>query len=362
MEDLQTSDTLSIKSKIVGEYSLSFIDSLESQLGKEKSSDKNIYIIDENVSGHFIKEISVIKKQYRYIEIESGESIKTLDSAKIIIEKLIHLNIRKDNKLVAIGGGTIQDIVAFIASILFRGIDWVFYPTTLLAQCDSCIGSKTSINFNSWKNLLGTYKPPSQIYIVDAFLYTLSKSDIKSGIGEMLHYYFSDGIELAEELAKKYDLILENRQELRYFIKKSLIIKKEIIEIDEFDDNQRNIFNYGHTFGHAIEAITSYSIPHGQAISIGMDLANFIALNKNLLDKNNFNRIHAILNKNMPQFSFSEDNIEKYCEALSKDKKNKGNQLGCILCHRPGILERAYMNIDEDLKKLILSYSKLYLD
>ena len=135
-------------------------------------------------------------------------------------------------------------------------------------------------------------------------------------------------------------------------------IKKRTIELDEFDTSIRHIFNYGHTFGHAIEAITNYSIPHGQAISIGMDLANYISLKMGILSKIDFEIMHDILIKNIPTFYFTEENIEEYCFALSKDKKNKGNKLGCILCNGPGKVEKIFIDIDDKLKNIIINYSK----
>jgi 3-dehydroquinate synthase len=229
-----------------------------------------------------------------------------------------------------------------------------------LAQCDSCIGSKSSISFDQYKNLIGTFNPPSEIFIYAGFLNTLTESEIRSGIGEMLHYYFTEGINLAQEVSDKFFELLTNRSILPYFISNSLRIKKKIIEIDEFDMSIRHIFNYGHTFGHALEAITDYSIPHGQAISLGMDLANYISLQKQMISKDQFDEMHAILVKNIPSFIFTKNNLESYIDALAKDKKNKGNKLGCILTYGAGKVEKVFVDIDENLRKLILDYSQTY--
>ena len=229
-----------------------------------------------------------------------------------------------------------------------------------MGQCDSCIGSKSSINFDNYKNLLGTFNPPTEIFIYNSFLNTLSDSEIKSGLGEMLHYFLTDGIDLASSLSNNYNDLIVNRTNLIPFIKSSLKIKKRIIEIDEFDLSIRHIFNYGHTFGHAIEAISNYSIPHGQAITIGMDLANYISLKLNMLSKEDFNNMHSILIKNKPSYYINLDNIDLYCSALSKDKKNKGNNLGCILSNGPGNVKKVFLKIDFKLKKLILNYFKTY--
>jgi 3-dehydroquinate synthase len=173
----------------------------------------------------------------------------------------------------------------------------------------------------------------------------------------MLHYFFTDGISLAQEISDQYNELLIDRSKLPYFISNSLRIKKKTIEIDEFDTSIRHIFNYGHTFGHAIEAITHYGIPHGQAISIGMDLANFISLEIGILSNKDFELMHKILIKNIPSFKFTLENIDIYFEALSRDKKNKGTQLGCILLSSPGKASKFFIELDQHLKSLIINYS-----
>ena len=359
MEDLQIHNKMKIKSKINGEYTVDFIQNLKLSLEKEISRNNCVIIIDEKVLSFFKKEITVDINN-KIVAIQCSEKNKTIDYAQEVIRKLVKLKFRKDSDIIAIGGGITQDIVAFISSILYRGVNWKFYPTSLLAQCDSCIGSKSSINFDKYKNLLGTFNPPSEIFIYNSFLNTLSDSEIKSGIGEMLHYFFTDGIDIALKLSNQYDKLISNRENLLFFIKSSLKIKKKIIEIDEFDLSIRHIFNYGHTFGHAIEAISNYSVPHGQAITIGMDLANYISLNLKMLSLENFNIMHNILIKNKPSYSINSDNIELYCSALSKDKKNKGNKLGCILSNGPGNVQKVFLNIDKNLKDLIINYFKVY--
>jgi 3-dehydroquinate synthase len=360
MEVLPMFESFNVQSKINGSYNVSFISNLKKQIDIEVKDEKSIFIIDHKILKLFNKELEMVITSQKFIEIDCVEINKTIDYSQEVIRKLIALNVRKDNRLIAIGGGITQDIVAFISSVIFRGIEWIFFPTTLLAQCDSCIGSKSSINFDEYKNLIGTFNPPSQIFIFNSFLNTLTESEIRSGIGEMFHYFFTKGIDIAQEISNQFEELLIDRTKLPFFISKSLMIKKEIIEIDEFDTSIRHIFNYGHTFGHAIEAITKYAIPHGQAVSIGMDVANYISLQKGLLSNEDFEKMHRILIKNIPPFNFTSLNIEEYCIALSKDKKNKGNKLGSILSRGPGKTEKIFIDIDDELKCVFLQYSKLY--
>jgi 3-dehydroquinate synthase len=360
MEGSQMFNSFEVKSKIIGTYSVTFIDELKFHLNELSQDDDVIFVIDEKLITFFATDLNEILNTKRFVSIVSEEKSKTIDYSQDVIRKLIALNVRKNDKLIAIGGGITQDIVAFISSILYRGLEWIFFPTTLLAQCDSCIGSKSSINFDQFKNLIGTFNPPNKILIYNKFLTTLTESEIRSGIGEMLHYFFTDGISLAQEISDQYNELLIDRSKLPYFISNSLRIKKKTIEIDEFDTAIRHIFNYGHTFGHAIEAITHYGIPHGQAISIGMDLANFISLEIGILSNKDFELMHKILVKNIPSFKLTNENIESYCLALSRDKKNKGNKLGSILSKGPGKVEKIYIDIDDNLKNIMLKYFKMY--
>jgi 3-dehydroquinate synthase len=360
MEVLQMSNPFSVSSNIRGLYHVHFIEDIKKSFDIITNNNNLVFVIDEKVAILFKDELSIVLSNCRYILIKSIEQNKTINYVQEVIRELIKVNIRKDDTLVAVGGGITQDIVTFIASVLFRGLDWKFFPTTLLAQCDSCIGSKSSINFDQFKNLIGTFNPPSDIFIYPGFLNTLTEIDIRSGIGEMLHYYFTEGISLAKEVAQKFDELLIDRTLLSYFISNSLRIKKGIIEIDEFDNSIRHIFNYGHTFGHALEAITNYTIPHGLAISLGMDLANYISLQKKMITDDQFEEMHLILKKNIPAFKFTKENIDGYFNALAKDKKNKGSQLGCILTFGPGKVEKIFIEMDENLKNLVLNYSKTY--
>lgn len=360
MEDLQMCNDFEVSSKIVGTYSVKFVEDLSKILLTLAENPNMIFIVDEKVIRLFNQDFDVILHSARIVRIQCDEQNKTINYCQEIIRDLIKFKVRKDDRLVAVGGGITQDIVAFISSIIFRGVEWEFLPTTLLAQCDSCIGSKSSINFDNFKNLLGTFNPPSNIYLYRGFLNTLTESEIRSGIGEMLHYFFTEGIELADEITSQISELLSDRSKLSYFIKNSLRIKKKIIEIDEFDHSIRHIFNYGHTFGHALEAITHYAIPHGQAITLGMDLANYISFKLGYINSIEFDKMHLILSKNMPSFEFTTANITDYVNALSKDKKNKANKIGCILTKGIGKVEKHFIENDEWLCQTILSYSKHY--
>jgi 3-dehydroquinate synthase len=292
-----------------GFYNVEFVDDLPNDFSN------GVVVIDRNVKSLFYAGLK------DFIEIDPSESVKTIDTCLDLINKLTSAGFQRNQTLYAVGGGIIQDIVAFTASILYRGVKWEFVPTTLLAQCDSCIGSKTSINHNKVKNILGGFYPPCSIKICNKFLRTLTEKDIMSGKGEMLHYFLL----LSEKMMKESDII----ENIDFYINKSLYFKREMIEQDEFDKGERNLFNYGHTFGHAIETLSNYAVNHGQAVTMGMEIANRIALKMHMITDKKYRHMSAILQKNMPDYKI--EDVDRYIEILRKDKKNTTGNLTCIL-------------------------------
>jgi 3-dehydroquinate synthase len=154
----------------------------------------------------------------------------------------------------------------------------------------------------------------------------------------------------------EYESLIKNPKLLKDYIMASLQIKKKTVEKDEFDKNERNLFNYGHTFGHAIETVSGYEINHGQAVTIGMDIANRVSVELGYMDKRTFESMHRILEKNLPIFRLEPNQATDFLQALSKDKKNIGNNLGCILTRGPGHMEKVQIPFDKGLRHIILSY------
>jgi len=320
-----------------------------------KASNKSFLVIDENVN-RLYPHIQNYWDNDKIFVIRACEENKTLEKCSDLIDKLIKKGFKKDHRLVAVGGGVIQDIVAFSSSILYRGVDWIFFPTTLLAQSDSCIGSKTSINFSSTKNLLGTFFPPSEIYCFSNFLDTLSIEDIKSGIGEILHYYFVDRNKNIDLLNRQYNKLLSDRSLLSNHILESLLIKKKMVEIDEFDDNKRRVFNYGHTFGHALEVISEFKVLHGLAVTRGMDIANYVAFRLGMIRESNYRSMKESLKKNIPDYKMKPENIENYMSLLRKDKKSTSTSIRCVLPSSTGFMKLVSIENSNDLSEIIKDY------
>lgn len=289
------------------------------------------------------------------------EPAKSYEALAPVIAGLIERRFTKANRLVAIGGGITQDITAFIASILLRGVDWLFFPTNLLSQCDSCIGSKTSINFGAYKNQLGGFYPPKAIFIDVRFLETLPPREIRSGIGEMMHYFLVNGEGDFTWAEKQLDEAVRSTAILPTLIHRSLAIKKEMIERDEFDEGPRNVFNYGHSFGHALESTTGYTVPHGIAVSFGMDLANCLSARAGLIPMTLRNRVRPALAKIWHGTALDAIDCEKFLAALARDKKNENSEIKVILTRGLGAMFKTSLALDPATREFIARFFQEHL-
>ena len=351
------SESFIVKSSI-RDYEVHFTESIGPEI-------KNIlkpgdYIIIDTVVSELNGIREYIEVHDNVIRIEASENTKSYEGIIQFFEELIVNGFKRNNRLIAIGGGITQDVTAFIASILYRGVDWIFFPTTLLAQADSCIGSKTSINFGKYKNQLGNFYPPLSIHIDTKILGLLQGRDIKSGVGEMAHYFFVSGPGDVEFFEMQYLNTLHDQSNMKIVVGASLAIKKRYIEIDEFDRNERIVFNYGHTFGHAIESITNYSIPHGVGVSFGMDMANFISMKKGYITISEFIRAHQIFKNIWNGYTIKNISILELLKAMEKDKKNENGKLGLILTKGWGKMFRDLTNADDEFVAWLDEYMKDY--
>jgi 3-dehydroquinate synthase len=344
MGDSPLSDNFAIQS-VYRAYSVSFVDSCE-QVLRGTLRDGDVLIVDRNVQSRFPGDLEDAAGGRRILVIDATEEQKSYRAVEWILDSLIEGGFRKNHRLVAIGGGITQDVTAFIASVLYRGVDWLFFPTTLLAQCDSCIGSKTSINFGRHKNQIGNFWPPAEIFIDLAFLDSLPESAICSGIGEMTHYFLVSGEADFHAIQAAFPDCCRDRGLMRQLIVRSLEIKKSYIERDEFDKGPRQVFNYGHSFGHAIESISDYAIPHGIAVSFGMDIANFLSARLGLMPESLRLEVRGLLARIWEGCSVDSLDVRAFELALGKDKKNVGNELRVILSRGLGQMFKSPLVLD----------------
>jgi 3-dehydroquinate synthase len=317
------------------------------------ATEGTLVLIDPFIFEHYRDQIQ--KTNLKCLTLPATEEQKSFEKLAPVFVWLLENGLRRDGLLLVIGGGVLQDIGCFIASVLFRGVRWELIPTTLLAQSDSCIGSKSSINIESYKNQIGTFYPPDRVLLATDFLRTLPWDEVRSGMGEVIKLHLLAGEEPFRWLSLRLDRVRAEPTVLSECVRASLLIKQPYIEKDEHDTGIRNLLNYGHTFGHAYESATHYAIPHGIAVTLGLLTATFISARLGLVTDDHFQSLRATL---APWYQPYEQKlktlpVETILAAIKLDKKNTRQGLHCILTRGPGRMEKVRRGIELDLVKLI---------
>ncbi|WP_441724897.1 3-dehydroquinate synthase [Helicobacter pylori] len=300
---------------------------------------KALIVSDSIVAGlhlsYLLKRLKAL--EVRVCVIESGEKYKNLNSLERILNNAFEMQLNRHSLMIALGGGVISDMVGFASSIYFRGIDFINIPTTLLAQVDASVGGKTGINTPYGKNLIGSFYQPKAVYIDLAFLKTLKKREFQAGVAEIIKMAVCFDKNLVEILETK-DL----KDCLKEVVFQSVSIKAQVVMQDEKEQNIRAGLNYGHTFGHAIEKETDYErFLHGEAIAIGMRMANDLALSLGMLTLKEYERIEDLLKKFDLIFNYQITDIQKFYELLFLDKKSENKTIKFILPKGIGAFEIA---------------------
>ena len=340
-----------IKSKL-GDYKVTFHQfELNDEFLDSILTDKTILIIDS-----VLVNIYALRVRNSMILLKASEETKAFENIQYIINEFISKNVNKGTKIIAIGGGVIQDVTAFTSAIFRRGLDWVYYPSTLLSQSDSCIGAKTALNYNNNKNLIGLFSSPYEVIINSSLNKTLNKIDLINGYGEIIKLSIIAGKTFFDNAITLVNLEDSDKNILN-LIKQSLIIKKQIIEHDEFEKSVRQVLNYGHTIGHAIEAESDFKIPHGIAVLMGILIENRISLAYGLCEFSFVSLVEDVifkiignLSSELGLFGLSRQNL---FERLRLDKKIKNDKLPTILPKTYGEFITFELTINSDLYILI---------
>lgn len=265
-----------------------------------------------------------------FILISDREKDKNMKTVQKTLSRLLSLKAYRKSCLVAFGGGVIGDITGFVASIYMRGIPFISIPTTLLAQVDSSLGGKCGVNTKEGKNLVGSFYPPKAIFSEISFLKTLPQKHYQSGLAEVIKYAVIDPQGLWNILETSSQKILDRDPKiLEKVIVASILTKKKFIEEDEQDFSKRQILNFGHTVGHALEALSRYqSLTHGEAIAQGMHYAADLSLQKKLCSSKTTQDIHSLLKK----YGFQKKSLPKqFSSYLARDKKRDHEAISWIL-------------------------------
>jgi 3-dehydroquinate synthase len=302
-----------------------------------KSYDALLFLADRNTETH-AKDLA-LKLDHPNSSIEvlpAGESTKKLSVIEELAEKFSPV-LTRSSCVVCVGGGVIGDMGGFLASVLFRGIDYIGVPTSLLSMVDSSVGGKTGVNLKCGKNLVGSFHTPRGIYLDTDYLKTLPEEEFFSGWGEILKSAALEGQVFFQQTS---DLFLkswyENPSMLESAVEASILFKKSVVEQDYRENGHRKILNAGHTVGHALESFYRYSVPHGICVMEGLLMEARIGSLLGLVDKE-FSESLQYLFSRFPKEPFDE-NLEQLLPFMKMDKKNEGEDIHFCFIKRPGKL------------------------
>jgi 3-dehydroquinate synthase len=272
--------------------------------------------------------------------VVAREDAKEISTVLEIVDFLEQNRATKTSMLFVVGGGIIQDLGAFSGAMYKRGLPWTFVPTTLLAQGDSCVGGKTALNHKNTKNLLALFSAPRRVIIDTGFLKTLSRRDLLSGVGEIFRLCITGGPQFLDEFSARLPAFLAgDASATRRLIATSLSAKKAVVEFDEFELDIRRSMNYGHSFGHALEALTDFLIPHGVGVTIGILVENEIAYRRGMLGCEERDRMLTLGRQIIPadcRKVFSVASLDGVLDLLRRDKKTEGTVLKLATLERIG--------------------------
>ncbi len=303
---------------------------------------KVLIVTDDNVAPLYLDKVKKSFEDYgvecHHIILENGEENKNINSVMKIYEAANNFKINRKDMFVALGGGVIGDMTGFAAATYLRGIKYVQIPTTLLAQVDSSVGGKTAIDLPYGKNLVGAFCQPEAVIVDTETIKTLSDEHIASGMAEIIKSAFIRSEDFVNLLEKSVDF----DKDVEEFIIRAINVKKEVVEIDEFEKYERMMLNFGHTLGHSIEKLNNFKgISHGQAVAIGMSMITKNEFVKNKLDKI-LKKYNLRTETDIP--------LAKLIEASKNDKKTVTDGINIIVVDKIGEAQIRKITFEEFYK------------
>lgn len=327
----------------------------------EENAYSGIFIIcDSNTLKycyHRVENAINFKPLSTLIEIRPGEKSKNFKTVESIVKRLIESSADRNSVILNIGGGVVCDIGGFSASVFKRGIDYINIPTSLMAMTDAAIGGKTGINFQSYKNQIGTYYFPIAIAIYPDFLETLPEAEIKSGFGEIIKYAAVFDPQLWGQIylngrKEKLPVSLD-------ILKTCIDLKISVIEKDPFEKNERRLLNAGHTIGHILESLSilrKRKITHGEAVANGLLIESYLAKELNIQPKNVYDEIKNCISAYFTRLKLNEKDIPDIMNFLHADKKNRNHKIGFTLLKEIGNADCNVLLEAEQIEELIKKF------
>ena len=299
---------------------------------------ESVCIVDRRVAELHREELAPLLGTRPTLHLDALETTKSLDGAEQVVDWMLEQGCTRSSTVIAIGGGIIQDVVTFTSHIYYRGVRFILLPTTLLSMCDSCIGAKASINHRSFKNQLGVFHAPNEVHIATPFLDTLDDNDVRSGYGEIVKLALTENATDIDWVIGSVDRDGVRGPELLTMVRRCLEIKKVVIEQDEYESDLRRILNYGHTFGHALEALTDHAVPHGLGVAWGIDLVNYLSVRRGFPVEDLASRLHEFIDRHLGFELVDFPSAEELIDMTRRDKKVAAGRLNLVLLRGPGDL------------------------
>lgn len=287
-------------------------------------------LVDENTDSDCYPLVKAFLPTHVIINVKSGEGQKNIDTCVRIWQSMTKHALDRHSCLMILGGGVLGDMGGFCAATYKRGIDFILVPTTLLAQVDASIGGKLGIDFEHFKNHIGVFQQPALTLLYDGFLTTLPEAELRSGFAEIIKHTLISDAEVWKEIESK-DL---KDQPFKMLIRHSVEFKARITTEDPKEKGLRKILNAGHTIGHALESFRlaqGKGILHGEAIAVGLIAEGYIAEKLGMISAKDFASITRFILKVYGKVDIANDDLSAIAHLTLQDKKNKNNNIMCVL-------------------------------
>lgn len=323
---------------LIGSHLLPNIGSKMKELGLQ---DKAVIISNPVVNqyyGDIVKNsLEAAGFKVAIMEVPDGEDQKSLQQAGKLFEFLSEIQAERKTPILALGGGVIGDLAGFVAATYMRGVPLVQLPTSLLSQVDSSVGGKVAVNHGRLKNNIGSFYQPEMVITDISTLRTLPMQELENGLAEVIKYGIIRDVELFALIEANVEKIkLVDEQMLEDVVSRCVSIKAAIVEQDERDLGLRNVLNFGHTIGHAVETVSDFAISHGRSVAIGMVAASVISQRMGLLAETDLERIQSVIKRVGLPVKIPGLDIRRMAEAMEHDKKKVGGKIRMVLARGIG--------------------------